>query len=592
VLGVGLRTLKSVIEIFRESGTVEAHTRQSREGLELERRLGSKLHQGHLDLMKRVIDDSAKLGQVIACSRLQHEIATLYGHTLDVRTVRRGLRMMGYSYRRGKIAPLDTSSPEATARMRKFLIEYAEARKLQDGGEALIVYMDESYINAGHARQYGWFRKGQPLNRPFGRGARLIIIHAFTKHGLLHDGETTDLTLVPKHSETAHFSCEMIFKASIEDGDYHKNMDARTYEYWLKYRLFCTFRKLFPGLRLFLVQDNAKYHKARPHGVFTRRGLHNQANKTQLAALLHKYDVSEVKAIRDGGIMVFEEDKWLCRAPNGPSKTELAQAAESVYDAHPELEVLNIEKIFKEESEKDGLEHKVIWTPPYRPEIQPAELVWCYVKNHVAWLYTKGRSLKDLRAVTVDAFYGDEANDHKPVDELIPSLIDRAEKEMNACIAADSQLGGDISNLLYEEADLDRPFIITLSDSDSESESDDGLFPDVLVQDEEDEDAVQEEDVADPELDAVSNRLSSEYQANLARNIAAEKKAKRAARVRGRTAPQRSRSVLGHLPVNRPAQSVEQPAALTMQVEQSVAEEYHRVYWQVLIEQLALRQAL
>ena len=38
--------------------------------------------------------------------------------------------------------------------------------KLEEGGEVVIVYLDESYIHAGHKGKYGWFikRKAEEVN--------------------------------------------------------------------------------------------------------------------------------------------------------------------------------------------------------------------------------------------------------------------------------------------------------------------------------------------------------------------------------------------------------------------------------------------
>ena len=40
-----------------------------------------------------------------------------------------------------------------TARIRTYLIQYSEALKEEEVGRCVIVYTDESYVNANHARK-------------------------------------------------------------------------------------------------------------------------------------------------------------------------------------------------------------------------------------------------------------------------------------------------------------------------------------------------------------------------------------------------------------------------------------------------------
>ena len=71
-----------------------------------------------------------------------------------------------------------------------FCRAYDQALKLQRAGTHVIVYMDESYCHGNHAISRTWNEDGVIANRPRGKGALMIIVHAVTRDGfLLPEGE-------------------------------------------------------------------------------------------------------------------------------------------------------------------------------------------------------------------------------------------------------------------------------------------------------------------------------------------------------------------------------------------------------------------
>ena len=75
------------------------------------------------------------------------------------------------------------------ARIRIFLVQHSKAVDEQQQGRCNIVYMDESYVSANHARKLTWHHPDTPerrhVVRPSGKGKRLVLGHAFTQHGWL-----------------------------------------------------------------------------------------------------------------------------------------------------------------------------------------------------------------------------------------------------------------------------------------------------------------------------------------------------------------------------------------------------------------------
>ena len=66
------------------------------------------------------------------------------------------------------------------SRIRKFAIEIARALKLQEAGEFVIVFSDESYVNTNHIPGTSWMHEKKKVSRPSGKGERLVILHAIS----------------------------------------------------------------------------------------------------------------------------------------------------------------------------------------------------------------------------------------------------------------------------------------------------------------------------------------------------------------------------------------------------------------------------
>ena len=50
--------------------------------------------------------------------------------------------------------------------------------------------------------------------------------------------------------------------------------------------------------------------------------------------------------------------------------------------------------------------HKVLWTPPYCPDMQPIETFWAFGKNHVARLFEDETTMKQVVSRLRDGWYG------------------------------------------------------------------------------------------------------------------------------------------------------------------------------------------
>lgn len=108
----------------------------------------------------------------------------------STRAVGAMLSRLGYKRRRGRIKtpPLDA---DRLARIRLFLVEMDLAKKAEDAGLAVIVYMDESFVHQAHGSAYSYFPSDEHgvvhdgIGRTTGKGLRMIMVHTITKWGPL-----------------------------------------------------------------------------------------------------------------------------------------------------------------------------------------------------------------------------------------------------------------------------------------------------------------------------------------------------------------------------------------------------------------------
>ena len=116
--------------------------------------------------------------------------------------------------------------------------EFSEALKLEESGEHVIVYMDESYVHQRHTTGRTWGKPNERIIRTDGgKGLRCIILHAITKQGLLYcDGDQrVEDDTHELHNERC--TAEWVFVGPVKQGDYHKNMNEKNFYKWVTYRL-------------------------------------------------------------------------------------------------------------------------------------------------------------------------------------------------------------------------------------------------------------------------------------------------------------------------------------------------------------------
>ena len=305
-------------------------------------------------------------------------------------TVRRWLHALGYRWRHKRY--VGGMKPQAkNTRIRQFILEYAAALSEEEAGIAVIVYMDESYIHAHLASKKGWFHPSDRDVIGDDNGTRLIILHAMTERGLLAVPDTIASNWLSEPALTAELVFEEVLEDGQDDSDYHNTMTGAKFIAWVRNRLLPTFNEMYPGKKMYLVLDNAAYHKPRDESwVSASKAM----NKHELAHQLLDLGVQQLTTSH--GTVVpshrFEADI----GAGGPSKDDLIAAVEKWLDEHPDHNRTVVEQLF------DDKGHSLIYTPPFCPEVQPIELLWAKVKRYVSDRSTHNRSVSEARQQTED----------------------------------------------------------------------------------------------------------------------------------------------------------------------------------------------
>ncbi|HSX78759.1 MAG TPA: transposase [Candidatus Saccharimonadia bacterium] len=189
------------------------------------------------------------------------------------------------------------------------------------------VYLDESSINKNHSNDFVWYASedGPWIQKPTGKGERLILMHAISK-----DGWVPEATVV--------------LKSTRKTGDYHGQMNGDVFQKWFR-------EKLLPNIprASLIIMDNASSH--------TRLAEDSAPTPPCSKAKIRSWLEANNSPCKDDCLTVALIDIGRKRAPE-PTST--------------------IDVIARQHG------HEVIRTPPYHPELQPIETCWGILKNEVA----------------------------------------------------------------------------------------------------------------------------------------------------------------------------------------------------------------
>lgn len=212
-----------------------------------------------------------------------------------------------------------------------------------------LVYLDESYLNEHHVSEYSLMLKDVPLQKPTGKGRRIVIAGAITEEGWI--GYDYNKPQIFKNAEKEYeVGALKYWTANVGNDDYHRNFNFDNF-----YDYFET--SLLPNLKhpSLIVIDGASYHREYAEDTF----FPSKARKEELKNWLLQNNKNFPEKALKNDLKLLVMTYW-----SPPSTLIQTLAAESG-------------------KKRFGYEHRVIYLPPYHPEYSAVERAWADIKLYI-----------------------------------------------------------------------------------------------------------------------------------------------------------------------------------------------------------------
>ena len=322
-LGIGVATVKRIMADYNRDPKLLDEPTKTR---------GRPVHavnKTHQEAIRGYIRSANKQGTHITLSNIGDFLKERSSEEepFHIATLARTLNRWGFEFGKGTRSQHLKEKDHVIAARHRYLRKKRDNRT--SGGDTIRpeVYLDESYVNKNHSNDFIWYsgEDGPWVQKPTGKGERLIIINAITKSGW-----------VP--------GAKLVFKSTKKTGDYHGQMNSDLFRKWFMEMLL----ENIPENSL-IIMDNASYHNT-------------LAEHSPPTPLCSKKRITEW----------LERNRIYCR--QDCLKPELIDI----------LKKLSPEPSYAIDDIARSHGHEVIRTPPYHPELQPLETCWGVVKNHIA----------------------------------------------------------------------------------------------------------------------------------------------------------------------------------------------------------------
>lgn len=266
-------------------------------------------------------------GQKIDAEQIRTYLLHKHAVDIPISTFLRSLNRFGFTYGVGKHRTALRERDYVVLARRRYLRKKIANRNDDGTLNKPEVYLDETFINKNHSNQFTWYLEedGPWVNKPSGKGPRLIVVNAITVDGWVNNAQ-------------------LVFEANRRTGDYHGQMNWDNFSKWFE-------NQLLPNIpsKSLIILDNAGYHNVFAENAFP-------VPTTRKEILCDWLGKNSIPWTTD---MLKPELYELCK--------RLAPVPE-----------YRLDKI----AEAAG--HSILRTPQYHPELQPIETCWAVVKNYMA----------------------------------------------------------------------------------------------------------------------------------------------------------------------------------------------------------------
>lgn len=322
--GIGIATVKRVMADFNRDPKLLDEPAKMR---------GRPIHvvsASNQEAVRAYIRSANKKGGYITLANIRDFLKeTSTDEPFHIATLARTLNRWGFEFGKGTRSQHLKEKDHVIAARQRYLRKKRDNRTSGIDTDTIRpeVYLDESYVNKNHSNDFIWYsdEDGPWVQKPTGKGERLIIINAITKFGWVSGSK-------------------LVFKSTRKTGDYHGQMNWDLFKKWFTEMLLANISK-----NSLIIMDNASYHNT-------------LAEHSPPTPLCSKKKIMEW----------LDQNKIYCR--DDCLKPELVEI----------LKKLAPEPLYAIDEIARSHGHEVIRTPPYHPELQPIETCWGVVKNHVA----------------------------------------------------------------------------------------------------------------------------------------------------------------------------------------------------------------
>ncbi|XP_063847657.1 uncharacterized protein LOC135095928 [Scylla paramamosain] len=275
-------------------------------------------------LLRRTVLAFYERKEIPTIYKIKEELREQIGYSGCENSLRKVLLKIGFKFAKVDGRKFLMERNDVLAARTKFLREMRQLKQ----SDHTFVYLDETWVNqnctVGKCCTDTSSKEATGVKPPTGKGARLIILHAGTKHGFINNAE--------------------LFFQAKNDCDYHNQMNSTVFEEWFR-------MQLLPNIppNSVIVMDNASYHS-------------RQVEKLPTSSW-RKADIKNWLKLK--GITVSDD----------LSKAELYELAKN-------SRVAKKRYVVDEVATEAG--HIVVRLPPYHCQYNPIELVWAQVKSYIA----------------------------------------------------------------------------------------------------------------------------------------------------------------------------------------------------------------
>ena len=234
-LGIGIATVKRIMaEYNRDPELLDKPTK-------LRGRPIYAVSSSYQESIRSYIRDANKKGEYITLADIQNFIKKeCHCESFNKATLARTLNRWGFEFGQGVRSQHLKEKDHVIAARQRYLREIRSNRIPGNDTDTIRpeVYLDESYVNKNHSNDFIWYygEDGPWVQKPTGKGERLIIINAITKSGWIP-------------------GTKLVFKSTRKTGDYHGQMNWELFKKWFT-------EMLLPNIpeNSIIIMDNAPYH--------------------------------------------------------------------------------------------------------------------------------------------------------------------------------------------------------------------------------------------------------------------------------------------------------------------------------------------